>query len=218
MTPKDLDSVNKILRKEVKKYTIPIVTLVAQNEGNPFQVLISTILSLRTKDETTAEAAKRLFKLSKDPLTMSKLSTKQIEKAIYPVGFYITKAKRIKEICKILLNKYKGKVPTDMDKLLELHGVGRKTANLVLTEGFGSEGLCIDTHCHRISNRLGLVKTKTPDETEFALREILPKKYWIEFNVLLVTWGQNMCRPISPFCSKCPIKKFCKKIDVDKHR
>jgi endonuclease III len=218
MQTKDLDKVIKILRKEVKKYTIPIVTLIAQNEGNPFQVLISTILSLRTKDKTTAEAAKRIFKLSKDPLTMSKLTTKQIEKTIYPVGFYITKAKRIKEICKILLNKYNGKVPNNMEKLLELPGVGRKTANLVLTEGFNAEGLCVDTHVHRISNRFGLIKTKNPEETEFALRKILPKKYWIEYNMLLVTYGQNICRPISPWCSKCPISKYCKRINVDKHR
>ncbi len=218
MQTKDLDKVIKILRKEVKKYTIPIVTLVAQNQGNPFQVLISTLLSLRTKDKTTAEASSRLFKLSKDPLTMSKLSLKQIEKAIYPVGFYITKTKRIKEICKILLDKYNGKVPNNMDKLLELPGVGRKTANLVLTEGFNAEGLCVDTHVHRISNRFGLVKTKTPEETEFALRKILPKKYWIEYNMLLVTYGQNICRPISPFCSKCSIKEYCKRINVDKHR
>ena len=145
---------------------------------------------------------------------MAKLPSKKIENTIYPAGFYITKAKRIKNVCKVLIENYNGKVPDDIDELLKLHGVGRKTANLVVSLGYGKLGICVDTHVHRISNRLGLVKTKNPHQTEFALRKILPEKYWIEYNDLLVTYGQNLCKPISPFCSKCNIRRYCNRIGV----
>ena len=214
----NIDKIVKLLKKEYPKYREPIVTQFSKFRRDPFTVLISCMISLRTKDAVTAKASFRLFKLAKTPKQMAKLRIKQIEKAIYPAGFYITKAKRIKGLAKTLLTKYKGKVPDDLDELLKLHGVGRKTANLVLTLGYGKLGICVDTHVHRISNRLGYVKTKTPEQTEFALREKLPEKYWIIYNDLLVTWGQNICVPISPFCSKCVIRPYCKRVGVVKSR
>lgn len=218
MEKERIDKIVGILKKELKKYGLPAVTAVAKEKRDPFRVLISTILSLRTKDKTTLEASKRLFDKADTPEKMLKLSKEEIEKLIYPVGFYHRKAGQILKISEILTKKYNGKVPDDLDTLLTLPGVGRKTANLVLNEGFGKLGICVDTHVHRISNRLGLVKTKTPEQTEFALRQILPKKYWIIFNTLLVTLGQNICTPVSPKCSICPIEKYCPKIGVTKHR
>lgn len=205
------DSILRILKKELKKYKRPFVSQWAEVIRDPFTTLISCILSLRTKDEVTAKASLRLLKKYNTPKKILKLSTKQIEKLIYPVGFYKTKAKRIKEISKILIKKYNGKVPNDFDKLMELKGVGRKTANIVMTYGFfKNDYLPIDTHCHRIPNRLGWLKTKTPEETEFALRKILPKQYWYDFNELFVQFGQNICRPVKPLCFKCPIEGYCK--------
>ena len=163
-------------------------------------------------------ASERLFALVDTPQGMLNLKRKQIEKTIYPVGFYRTKAKTIHGICRDILEKFGGRVPDDLDTLLTMKGVGRKTANLVLTEGFKKPAICVDTHVHRISNRLGYVKTKSPEETEMSLREKLPKKYWREYNALLVTWGQNICKPISPFCSRCPIEKFCSRAGVMKSR
>lgn len=192
----------------------PIVTEIAEMDRNPFSILISTVISLRTKDEVTREASIRLFELAKTPQTMVDLPLAAIEKAIYPAGFYHNKARAIKDICKTLVEKYDGAVPKTMDELLALNGVGRKTANLVLTLGYGIEGICVDTHVHRISNRWGYIATKTPTETEFALYEKLPKKYWIEYNDLLVTFGQNLCKPISPFCSRCPIHDYCMRVGV----
>ena len=212
-----IDDIVTILKRENKKYIVPIVTIVSMTKS-PFMVLISCLLSLRTKDKVTAEASNRLFKLADNPEKMLGLSIKNIEKAIYPVGFYKTKAKRIKEICKALLDDYEGVVPDEIDELLKLKGVGRKTANLVVTLGYGKLGICVDTHVHRISNRLGLVKTKTPEQTEFDLRKKLPKKHWLIYNDLLVTYGQNLCVPISPWCSKCKIFKYCKRIGVKKFR
>lgn len=182
--------------------------------GGPFFVLISCLLSLRTRDEVTLPASERLFRLADNPKSMLSLSTKTIEKTIYPVGFYKTKARTIKNICKDLLEKFNGQVPGDIDTLLTLKGVGRKTANLVVTESFHKPGICVDTHVHRISNRLGYVKTKTPEETEWALRKKLPKKYWMDFNYYLVTWGQNICKPISPLCSRCKVYPFCNRSGV----
>ncbi len=206
------------LKKASKKWATPSVTFVAIQTNDPFRILISTLLSLRTKDQTTLDASKRLFALASTPDKMRKLTAKQIEKAIYPVGFYRTKAKRILEICNVLIKNYGGKVPDTLEKLLEFKGVGRKTANLVITLGFNKPGICVDTHVHRISNRLGIVKTKTPNETEFALMKILPKKHWIGYNDLLVSFGQNLCAPISPWCSKCPIKTDCPQINVGSKR
>jgi len=211
---REIHSAIRILRREVPKWETPIVTLMAETYGSPFRILISCILSLRTQDSTTAQASHRLFDLADTPQTMVKLSAKTIEKAIFPVGFYRTKAKVIREICRILLRDYSGRVPDDIDELLKLKGVGRKTANLVVTLGYRKPGICVDTHVHRISNRWGYVKTTTPEKTEFALRAKLPKQYWIEYNDLLVSFGQHLCRPISPLCSQCPVRKYCNKVGV----
>lgn len=198
-----------VLRKEIKKWAVPVVGKFASGLNAPFKILIATVLSLRTKDKVTGEASLRLFALADTPEKMMGLSIEQIEKAIYPVGFYHTKAKNVKKICEILVEQYKGRVPEDLETLLTFPGVGRKTANLVVTVGYQKPGICVDTHVHRICNRWGLVKTKSPDETEMVLRKILPKRYWITFNDILVTYGQNLCVPVSPFCGRCSIKSFC---------
>ena len=190
----------------------------AETYQSPFRVLISCILSLRTQDATTARASHRLFAVADSAETMAQLTAKKIEKLIYPVGFYKTKARNILEICQTIIDRYNGEVPNEIDDLLKFKGVGRKTANLVVTLGYQKPGICVDTHVHRISNRWGYVKTKTPEKTEFALRAKLPKQYWIEYNDLLVSFGQHLCRPISPLCSQCPVKKYCKQIDVGVRR
>jgi len=213
-----IEKIIHALRKAVKALPTPSVTLVGKKWKNPFLVLISCILSLRTKDQTTLGASQRLFALADNPRDMLKLRVDTISSAIYPVGFYRTKARNIKSICKDLLEKFSGKVPDDIDQLLTLRGVGRKTANLVLTEGYGKLAICVDTHVHRISNRLGYVQTKTPEETEMSLRKKLPTKFWIEYNMLLVTWGQNVCKPISPMCSMCAIFKWCPQKGVETSR
>lgn len=218
MEKKKIEKVLKIMEKHYKRFKEPIVTQVAERTKNPFRVLISTLLSLRTKDQVTALASKKLFKRADTPEKIIKLTEKEIEKLIYPVGFYKTKAKRIKEVCKILIEKYNGNVPDDLDELLKLPGVGRKTANLVITLGYGKPGICVDTHVHRISNRLGYVRTKTPEETEMELRKKLPEKWWIKYNDLLVTWGQNICTPVSPKCSICPVSHLCEKVGVERSR
>ena len=218
MTNREIHSAIRILRREVPKWETPIVTLMAETYESPFRVLISCILSLRTQDSTTAKASHRLFAVADSLEAMVKVSAKKIEKLIYPVGFYKTKAKNIREICRTLINEYDGKVPDDIDELLKFKGVGRKTANLVVTLGYKKPGICVDTHVHRISNRWGYVKSKTPEKTEFALREKLPKQYWIECNDLLVSFGQHLCRPISPLCSQCPIVKYCRQVDVKVRR
>lgn len=202
------------LKVALKDLPDPSVTLVGKKWKSPFLVLISCLLSLRTKDETTLPACERLFARASTMEGLLKLSTAEIEKLIYPVGFYKTKARTLQGVSRDLLDRYNGQVPDDIDELLTLKGVGRKTANLVLTEGFGKLGVCVDTHVHRISNRLGYVKTATPEETEFALRQKLPTKYWIDYNAQLVTWGQNVCKPISPLCSSCPVNSVCERNGV----
>lgn len=214
VTKANINKVIKVLKKELKGLPDPSVTLVGKRWHDPFRVLISCILSLRTKDATTLPASERLFALARTCQGMLTLTRKRIEKAIYPVGFYKTKAVRIQGICRDLIDHFNGKVPDEMDALLTLKGVGRKTANLVLTEGFGQYAICVDTHVHRISNRFGYVKTRTPVETEWRLRKKLPKRFWIEYNALLVSWGQNVCRPISPLCSKCGVKIYCQQVNV----
>ena len=209
-----LNAIIRILKKEAQHFSLPSVSQISQEYKEPFFVLISCLLSLRTKDKTTAEASARLFHLAKSPAEMLELSIGKIEKAIYPAGFYHTKARRIKQICRTLIDTFSSSVPDTLEELLSLKGVGRKTANLVLTEGFGKLGVCVDTHVHRITNRLGFCKTKTPEKTEACLRNTLPKRYWIEYNKLLVTWGQNICKPISPLCSVCAIEKYCQKTGV----
>jgi len=218
MKDSDIHKIIKILKEDVKKWDIPVVSIVAERTRDPFKVLISCILSLRTKDGTTAQASQRLFSLADNPAEMSELSVKEIERVIYPVGFYRTKARNIKEICHTLINDYDSKVPDEIDELLKLKGVGRKTANLVVTIGYDKDGICVDTHVHRISNRWGYIKTKTPEESEMALRKKLPRRYWKIYNDLLVTFGQNLCKPISPLCSQCSLTKFCNRIGVKKSR
>lgn len=183
---------------------------VMENFKDPYIVLIACILSLRTNDKTTYPATLRMLKLAKTPEDMAKVDEESLIKAIYPVGFYKNKAKQIIELSKTITNKLGGHVPDTIDELVKFNGVGRKTANLVLAKGFGIPAICVDVHVHRICNRLGLVKTKNPEETEFALRKSLPKKYWLDINTILVTFGQNICKPTKPLCDKCPISEYCK--------
>jgi len=191
---------------------------VAESSRDPFRVLIACILSLRTQDTTTGPAAERLFALADTPAAMLRLTARRIERAIFPVGFYRTKARGIRRICRDLLDRFGGRVPDTLDDLLTLKGVGRKTANLVVTMGYGKPGICVDTHVHRISNRLGYVRTRTPEETEMALRAKLPRRYWIGFNDLLVGFGQNVCTPLSPRCSVCPVRALCRRVGVTASR
>ena len=207
----------KKLKKAVRKFRTPSVTLIAK-KNDPFAVLVSCIISLRTRDEVTELASARLFTLAKLPAELLELSNAKIEKAIYPAAFYRNKTKSLKELCQVLVKEYSGKVPDKLEELLKLKGVGRKTANLTLILGHNKPGICVDIHVHRISNRWGYVKTKSPDETEMVLREILPKRFWKGFNDLLVSFGQNLCKPVSPFCSSCPIEDQCPKIGVNRSR
>ena len=218
MHDREIHKVIKILKTAVREFSSPAVTQVSNKTHDPFKVLISCILSLRTKDKTTLEASKRLFELASTPQKMKDLPLKTIENAIYPVGFYRVKAKNIKAICGKLVERYDSKVPDAIDELLKLKGVGRKTANLVVTLGYGKYGICVDTHVHRITNRWGYIKTRSPHETEFALRKKLPKKYWLIINDILVQFGQNICKPISPLCSKCRVSDYCNKVGVLKRR
>jgi endonuclease III len=215
---REIHAAVRILRRQAPKWQTPVVTLIAEASDSPFKVVISCILSLRTQDSTTAQASRRLFALAQSPETMVRLSAKKIEQGIFPVGFYRTKAKTILEICRKLNEEYSGRVPDEIDELIKFKGVGRKTANLVVTLGYSKPGICVDTHVHRISNRWGYVKTATPEKTEVALREKLPKQYWIEYNDLLVSFGQQLCRPISPLCSQCPVAKYCSQIGVTTRR
>ncbi|HET9491568.1 MAG TPA: endonuclease III [Methylomirabilota bacterium] len=194
------------------------LAVVATESRDPFRVLIACILSLRTQDTTTGPAAARLFALADRPPAMLRLTPRQIERAIYPVGFYRTKARAIRAICRALIERFAGRVPETIDELLTLTGVGRKTANLVVTMGYGKPGICVDTHVHRISNRLGYVRTRTPEKTEAALRQRLPRRYWIGYNDLLVSFGQNVCTPISPHCSRCPVRALCRRVGVTSSR
>jgi endonuclease-3 len=207
-----------ILKQEYPKWNAPVVTLIATHSNDPFLVLISTILSLRTKDETTREGCARLFSLAKTAASMRLLPIETISKAIYPVGFHNQKARQIHDICERLEEEFGGAVPNDIDTLLTFKGVGRKTANLVVSLGFNTPAVCVDTHVHRISNILGFIETKTPDESEFALRKKVPIDRWIGINDLLVAFGQTICKSVSPFCSQCPIETLCPKIGVKRKR
>jgi len=218
VTEREIHAAVRILRREVPKWETPVVTLMAETYQSPFRVLISCILSLRTQDATTAKASHRLFAVADSPQAMVKLTAKKIEKLIYPVGFYKTKARQILAMCRTIIDHHSGKVPDEIDELLKFNGVGRKTANLVVTLGYNKPGICVDTHVHRISNRWGYIKTATPEKTEIALRAKLPKQYWIEYNNLLVNFGQHLCRPISPMCSTCPVKKYCPQLGVGVRR
>ncbi len=209
----------RIVKREILQWEEPVLGVVARESNrDPFRILISCLLSLRTKDKTTNEASVRLYALAHQPATMLALPLRKIERAIYPVGFYRTKAKSIHAICRRLLDVYGGTVPESIDELVTLSGVGRKTANLVVTVAYGKPGICVDIHVHRISNRWGYVKTKTPEETEQALRRKLPAQHWITFNDLLVPYGQHLCQPVSPFCSKCKLTEYCDRVGVEKSR
>jgi endonuclease-3 len=205
----------RILKRENRQWPIPAIGKYVET---PFTALISCILSLRTQDRTTTAASDRLFALATDPERMLATPVDTISKTIYPVSFYRTKSRTIHAICEQLLSKFGGAVPSSLDALLTLPGVGRKTANIVVTLAFRKPGIAVDTHVHRIANRLGYVRTRTPDETEMALRRKLPKRYWIILNDLLVAYGQNLCKPISPFCSKCKVAVYCKRVGVTTSR
>lgn len=206
----DIDKIVKLL-KAAKQPQSEFVKLM-DSFKNPYLVLIACILSLRTNDKTTYPATLRMLELAKTPKEMKNVSVEELAKAIYPVGFYENKAKQIVELSKTIDEELDGVVPDEIEELIKFKGVGRKTANLVLSLGFNKPAICVDVHVHRIFNRLGYINTKTPEETEFALREKLPVKYWIDINTLLVTHGQNICKPTKPKCSECPIEKYCAKI------
>jgi endonuclease-3 len=218
ITRRTIGQVLRILRKEAPKWNAPVLTLMAAERRDPFLTLIGCILSLRTRDRATAISAARLFARANTPLKMLHLAEAEIAKLIYPVGFYRTKARVILQICRDLLACFDGKVPNRIDDLLMLKGVGRKTANLVVTEAFGEPGICVDTHVHRISNRWGLIETATPQKSEASLREVLPRRYWIEYNSTLVAFGQTICQPVSPWCSRCSVSRFCPRVGVVRSR
>ena len=206
------------LRREAPRWRPTALADVAERSRDPFRVLIACLLSLRTKDETTGPASERLFALADTPADMLRLHPTQIERTIFPVGFYRTKARVLLDVSRDLIERFDSQVPSSIDALLSLKGVGRKTANLVVTQGFGKPGICVDTHVHRISNRLGYVKTRNPEETEMALRAKLPRRFWIGYNDLLVSFGQNICLPLSPRCSECPVKAACPRVGVTRSR
>lgn len=214
----EMNKILNILKREYMKFKEPIVSRMVYNQASPYMVLVSTMISLRTKDDVTETASERLFAEADNPRDMLKLSQHNIETLIYPAGFYRNKAKAILNTSQILIDRYNGEVPDELDRLLDLPGVGRKTANLVLALSYRKPAICVDTHVHRISNRLGFVKTKNPTQTEFALMDLLPRKWWLTYNDMLVTWGQNVCSPVSPKCSQCKISKYCPKINVKNSR
>lgn len=214
----DISAVVSLIRKQVRTLNVPWLDEMARMDRDPFKVLVSCILSLRTQDKTTGEASRRLFAMASTPSELASASVNDISKAIYPVGFYNTKARTLRSLSRTILEKHGGRVPDTINELLTLKGVGRKTANLVITLGWNKAGICVDTHVHRITNRWGYVHTKSPDRTEFALREKLPKRYWKHINGLLVAFGQGICKPISPLCSQCSVCNFCSRIGVTKSR
>ncbi len=218
MIQSELSEAFRRLRAAAKKWMVPMVYDMAQKGATPYEILIASLLSARTLDTVTMAIYPRLFKLANTPQKMITLSEKEIERAIHGVAFSETKAKQIKQLSQILLEKYDGRVPETIEELDELPGVGRKIANLTVTMAFGHPGITVDVHVHRITNRWGYVQTKTPDETELVLREKLPEKYWLEINGLLVALGQNVCRPAIPNCSVCPVYEFCERVGVTKRR
>jgi len=213
------DNVNAVMRalgRAIDKLDLPAVEKIAEeSQEDPFEVLIATMLSAQTRDPVTAEASARLFRVASTPRAMAKLTEQEIERLIYPVSFYRHKATHVRETCRILVERFSGRVPDTMEELLTLPGVGRKTANLVLILSFSSrKNICVDTHVHRISNRLGWVRTRTPEETEHALYKRTRARWWPYINLYLVTWGQNVCRPIYPRCGACVIRELCPQIGV----
>jgi endonuclease-3 len=218
MSARQIGTVIRTLQRQAPSWRLTAVAEVAAEQPDPFRILIATLLSLRTQDATTREASERLFRVADTPQAMLRIPVARLERLIFPVGFYRTKARAIRAICRDLLDSFEGRVPDDLDSLVTLNGVGRKTANLVVTMGFGKPGICVDIHVHRISNRLGFVRTKAPDQTELALRAKLPRRYWIGYNDLLVAFGQNVCRPLSPHCSRCPVARWCRRVGVSHAR
>ncbi|MFH1725723.1 MAG: endonuclease III [Elusimicrobiota bacterium] len=218
MRDRDIGKALSALKREVRRWKVPALGVVEADPAEPFRLLISCILSLRTKDAVTEAASARLFRLARTPRRLGALPARTIEGAIYPVSFYRVKARTLRGICRDLLARHAGRVPGSMEELLALKGVGRKTANLVLTLGFHKPGICVDTHVHRISNRWGYVRTKTPERTETALREKLPRRHWITYNDLLVIYGQNLCTPVSPWCSRCGVRSYCARVGVGRSR
>ncbi len=215
MQDQDIPQILRILRKKVRDWPVPAI---GHYTHTPYTVLVSCILSLRTKDQTTTGASERLFEIADNPRAMLEVPIREIEKRIYPVSFYRVKARTLHDISARLIDRFDDKVPDSLDDLLTLPGVGRKTANIVVTLAFGKPGIAVDIHVHRISNRFGYVRTKNPDETEMVLREKLPRRYWIELNDLLVAFGQNLCTPTSPHCSICPVEKYCERVGVTRSR
>jgi endonuclease-3 len=218
MHDENIGTIISLIEEDIKKKELPVVSRLASERRDPFKILISTLLSLRTKDEVTASATERLFAVANTPAEMEKLSEEKIQKAIYPVGFYRNKAKTILNVCATLINRFDARVPENIEELLAIRGVGRKTANLVVALGYNKPAICVDVHVHRISNRLGYVHTKTPEETEAALRKKLPVQYWIKYNTLMVSFGRNTCRPVSPLCSLCSVSTYCERVGVTKSR
>ena len=206
------------IRRRLEGTRLPIVTLIAETEQDPFKVLVSTILSARTKDDATAAATRRLFEAATTPEEIGALPAAELERLIFPVGFYRTKAKNLRLAMGVLRERFGGDVPQTVEELIELPGVGRKTANLVVTEGFRRPGICVDTHVHRITNLWGYVDTRNPLETEMALRAKLPRSQWIGLNKTLVSFGQKLCVPVSPWCSRCPVEEWCPKLGVERRR
>ncbi|MBI2437427.1 MAG: endonuclease III [Lentisphaerae bacterium] len=209
MKLEDLAPVMRILRREYEKKRTPVVELIQARTDDPFQVLVATILSSRTLDQTTAQACRKLFHVARSLDDLRRLSRARLSRLIYPVGFYRTKAKLLKQLPAAVARHFNGRIPNTVENLIRLPGVGRKTANLVVTVAFNKPAICVDTHVHRICNRWGLIRTRTPLETEMALRRRLPLKYWREFNVCLVSFGQSVCRPVHPHCGECPLKQYC---------
>ena len=203
---------------ERRGIALPSVSEIAGEDNDPYRILVSTILSLRTKDKVTIERSKALFEKAKNVYELYAMDSTELAETIKPSAFYKRKAKNLKEIAKIIIEKYDGKIPSTMEDLLSLPGVGMKTASLTLNLGFNELAICVDCHVHQILNRIGIISTKNPDESEKELRKILPKKYWIPLNEVLVSYGQGICKSVSPLCSECPYEKKCKKIGVDKHR
>ena len=217
---KNKDNIKQVMKILSGIYTSSEKTTLNRMRKKPdaFRILISCLLSLRTQDKNTEKASRRLFEVADTPKSILKLPIKKLEKLIFSSGHYKKKAKVLKHVSKIILEKFKGKVPDTKEELLSIKGIGPKTANIVLAFAFGKNVLPIDTHCHRIPNRLGWVKTKSPEQTEKELEKILPLKYWNEFNAIFVQFGQTICKPISPFCSQCPVNKYCEKVGVGKRR
>jgi len=213
-----INAVIRGLRRTASTWSPTALAVIAEREGDPFRVLIACILSLRTQDTTTGPAAARLFAVADTPERLLELTPARIAELIYPVGFYRTKARSLRATCRLLLERHAGQVPRTLEELLELPGVGRKTANLVLTIGHDEYGICVDTHVHRITNLWGYVSTRNPDETELALRRKLPRRHWKTYNDLLVTFGQNLCVPVSPWCSRCPVSEYCERVGLRRSR